>query len=34
MQKLLTGVHTLLLRLQQDGGRAVEALLELVNTKA
>jgi hypothetical protein len=34
VQQLLTGVYTLPLRLQQDSGRAVEALLELANTEA
>jgi hypothetical protein len=34
VQQLLKGVHTLPLRLQQDSGRAVEALLELANTVA
>jgi hypothetical protein len=34
VQQLLTGVHMRPLGLQQDGGRAVEALLELANTEA
>jgi hypothetical protein len=34
VQQLLTSVHMLPLGLQQDSGRAVEALLELANTGA
>jgi hypothetical protein len=34
VQHLLTSVHPLPLGLQQDGGRTVEALLELANTVA
>jgi hypothetical protein len=34
VQQLLTGVHPLPLRLQQDSGRTIEALLELANTIA
>jgi hypothetical protein len=34
VQQLLMGVHTLPLGLQSDGGRVVEALLELANAEA